>query len=71
MGLFQHLLLDCFCQQSAEVDFGLGANMKAEKVQVYWPKGANVFGCSGESGGGGSGKIKFNVQSVHRTDGRQ
>jgi hypothetical protein len=28
-----------FCQPSTEVDFGLGANMKAEKVQVYWPGG--------------------------------
>jgi len=31
-----------FCQQSAEVDFGLGANMKAERVEVYWPSGRDI-----------------------------
>jgi len=28
-----------FCQQSTEVDFGLGANAKAEEVEVYWSSG--------------------------------
>jgi RNA polymerase sigma factor (sigma-70 family) len=28
-----------FCQPGAEVDFGLGADVKAEKVQVYWTSG--------------------------------
>ena len=28
-----------FCQQSAEAHFGLGANTKAEKVEVHWPSG--------------------------------
>ncbi len=28
-----------FCQPSAEAYFGLGANTKAEKVEVYWPSG--------------------------------
>ncbi len=28
-----------FCQPSAQVDFGLVANTKAEKVEVYWPSG--------------------------------
>jgi len=28
-----------FCQQCAEVDFGLDWNMRAERVEVYWPGG--------------------------------